>query len=276
MTPARTRHIDTALGPLAYRVDGQGEGPPLVLAQRFRGTMDDWDPEFIAALAGGRTVIRFDSVGVGETAGDTPITVADMAKVVVALLRALDAPRVDLLGWSLGGYVAQMATLAAPDRVRRLIIAGSGPGGVQEGPRPHPRVAEIAALDAPSPEDLAFLFFTQTPRGRAAAAAYLARVHGAPRPGVSTETGRRQRQAIVDWWRGGQVARPHLNRLTLPILVANGVSDIMVPAYSAYVISQEAPDAKLVLYPDAGHAFLFQYAQAFAQEVHRFLADEPA
>ena len=270
-TPLEIGRVETRYGLLAYRVDGDADGPPLVLAQRFLGTMEDWDPAFIAALAAKRRVIRFDNAGVGDSSGEAPETVAKMAEAAIAFLHAMDLGEVDLLGWSLGGYVAQMTALNAPGRIRRLIVAGSGPGGVSEGPRPDPRVAVIAAKAAVDLSDLAFLFFTQSETGKAAAAQYLERVHGAPRPVVDKETGRRQRKAIEAWWKGEDVARPRLAELMIPILVANGVSDIMVPAYSSYVISQEAPDVKLVLYPDAGHAFLFQHAEAFADEIARFL-----
>jgi pimeloyl-ACP methyl ester carboxylesterase len=273
MMPSQTsKFISTDHGRLAYRIDGPNGSPPILLAQRFRGTMDDWDPLFIAGLASTRRVIRFDNAGVGESDGETPDNVPGMADVAIDFLKSMGLESVDLLGWSLGGYVSQTVALNAPGRIRRLIIAGSGPGGVDEGPRPHPRVAEIAAREKPALEDLLFLFFPDTPGGRSAGNSYLQRVHSTERPGVPQETGLRQRNAIVNWWNGRDAARPRLHELRLPILVANGVADVMVPAYSSYVISQEAPDVKLILYPDAGHAFLFQHAGAFTQDVLRFLA----
>jgi pimeloyl-ACP methyl ester carboxylesterase len=272
MLSQTSKFITTDHGRLAYRIDGPDGNPPILLAQRFRGTMDDWDPLFIAGLASTRRVIRFDNAGVGESDGETPDNVPGMADVAIGFLKSMGLESLDLLGWSLGGYVSQTVALNAPGRIRRLIIAGSGPGGVDEGPRPHPRVAEIAAREKPALGDLLFLFFPDTPRGRGAGNSYLQRVHGTERPGVTQETGLRQRNAIVNWWNGRDAARPRLGELTLPILVANGVADVMVPAYSSYVISQEAPDVKLILYPDAGHAFLFQHAEAFTQDVLRFLA----
>ncbi len=268
---SRSQTVETKFGRLAVRVSGDAKRPPLVLCQRFRGTMDDWDPEFIARLAAGRRIIRFDSAGIGESEGETPATVAGMAKILSALLYALQLDRVDLLGWSLGGYVAQAFALEQPDKVRRLVIAGSGPGG-PDGPPPHARVAEIAAKPAPSPDEVAFLFFPESQAGRAAAARHFARIRfgeGAP---VDVESGRRQRQAIVAWWRGEGSARPCLSELSMPVLVANGIDDVMVPAEHSFAIARGAPKAKLVLYPDAGHAFLFQCADDFAAEVLRFLA----
>jgi len=124
-----TTPIETTRGTIAVRVDGRPDAPALLLCQRFRGGTEDWDPRFIAALARKRRVIRFDMPGIGASGGETPDSVQGMAAVVPALLDALGLERVDLLGWSLGGYVGQAATLTWPGRVRRLIIAGSGPGG---------------------------------------------------------------------------------------------------------------------------------------------------
>jgi pimeloyl-ACP methyl ester carboxylesterase len=162
--PSQTsKFISTDHGRLAYRIDGPDGSPPILLAQRFRGTMDDWDPLFIAGLASTRRVIRFDNAGVGESDGETPDNVPGMADVAIGFLKSMGLESVDLLGWSLGGYVSQTVALNAPGRIRRLIIAGSGPGGVDAGPRPHPRVAEIAAREKPALEDLLFLFFPDTP-----------------------------------------------------------------------------------------------------------------
>jgi pimeloyl-ACP methyl ester carboxylesterase len=233
--------------------------------------MDDWDPEFVARLATARRVIRFDSLGIGESGGETPNSVRGMAEVVPLLLDALGIDAVDLLGWSLGGYIGQTVALTWPERVRHLVIAGSGPGG-PNGPPPHPRVGEIAAKTAATREDVQFLFFTGTEAGTAAARRHFDRIRLGERPPVAAESGRRQREAIVSWWKGDGAARPHLGELRMPVLVANGIADVMVPAEHSFAIAKKAPGAKLVLYPDAGHAFLFQYAEDFCAEVLRFTA----
>ena len=268
-----TQYAQTRFGEIAYRV--HGAGPPLLLLQRFRGTMDDWDPAFLQLLAATHTVICFDNLGVGETQGEAPDTVGGMAQIAIAFLEHLDYRAVDVLGWSLGGYVAQIVALEAPTHVRRLVIAGSGPGAVAEGPAAHPRVAEIAAKISADPEDLLFLFFSPSPAGRAAGEAHLRRINGSAHPPVSAETGRRQRAAIVAWTAGEGDARARLGDLAMPVLVANGITDVMVPAFRSFVLAQEAPNAKLILYPDAGHAFLFQCADSFTRDLEAFLA-EPA
>jgi pimeloyl-ACP methyl ester carboxylesterase len=167
-TSRDSARVPTKDGSLAVRVDGDPHKDPLLLCQRFRGTMDDWDPEFVARLSTVRRVIRFDNLGIGESSGETPNTVRGMAEVVPLLLDALGIDAVDLLGWSLGGYVGQTVALTWPERVRHLVIAGSGPGG-PDGPPPHPRVAEIAAKTTATREDVQFLFFTGTESGTAAA-----------------------------------------------------------------------------------------------------------
>src|SRR2546425_12464111 len=137
-TSGDSTRIPTKNGSLAVRVDGDPDKDPLLLCQRFRGTMDDWDPEFVARLAAARHVIRFDNLGIGESSGETPNTVRGMADVVPLLLDALGIDAVDLLGWSLGGFVAQTVAFNWPERIRQLVIAGSGPR--VDGAKRHGRV----------------------------------------------------------------------------------------------------------------------------------------
>jgi pimeloyl-ACP methyl ester carboxylesterase len=269
MTPTSVQFVVTGFGRLAYRVDGEDGGIPLVLLQRFRGTMDDWDPAFVRALASTRRVIRFDSAGIGRSQGEAPDSIAGMARIAISFLKTLQLGTVDLLGWSLGGFIAQHVALDAPQLIRRLIIAGSGPGGVPEGPAPHPKVPEIATKPANEDEDFLFLFFTGTETGQSAGKASVERIKAVSDKGppVTMASVIKQGKALGEW----SGVRGRLANLQLPILVANGVHDVMIPAYGSYVISQEAPNAKLLLYPDAGHGFLFQYINEFIEEVDRFL-----
>jgi pimeloyl-ACP methyl ester carboxylesterase len=265
-----TTQVDTSRGQIAVREDGSPDVPILVLCQRFQGGIEDWDPRFIDALARQRRVVRFDMPGIGASPGDMPDSVQGMAKVVAALLDALDLQQVDLLGWSLGGYMAQAVTLTWPHRVRRLVIAGSGPGG-PNAPARDPRVGEITAKD-PTRDEIAYLFFPETEEGRVAAVEHLDLIAYGQRPSVRRGSSDRQRTAITQWTKGIGSARPRLGELAVPVLVANGVHDVMVPAENSFAIAREAPDAKLVIYPRSGHAFLFQFAEDFANEVERFLA----
>ena len=239
-TSRDSTQIPTKDGSLAVRIDGDPDRAPLLLCQRFRGTMDDWDPEFVARLSTARRVIRFDNLGIGESSGETPNTVRGIAEVVPQLLDALGIDAVDLLGWSIGGYVGQTIALTWPERVSHLVIAGSGPGG-PDGPPPHPRVAEIAAKTAATREEVQFLFFTGTEAGTAVARRHFDRIRLGERPPIAEESGRRQREAIASWWKGDGAARPHLGKLGMPVLVGNGIADVMVPAEHSFAIAQKAP-----------------------------------
>lgn len=269
----KTHVLETAAGQIAVREDGPEDSPELVLGQRFRGQIEDWDPRFIAALARRRRVIRFDMPGIGASPGETPDSIEGMATVTLTLLDALGLQQVDLLGWSLGGYFGQIVALMRPDRVRRLVIAGSGPGG-PDAPPGDPRVPPIAAKELPPREEQALLFFPENEEGRAAAREHLDCTGYDDRTPTRQESAMRQRAAITAWTKGVGSAKPRLHELALPVLVANGVDDIMAPAENSFIIAKGAPNAKLILYPRSGHAFLFQYAESFAAEVERFLSGE--
>jgi pimeloyl-ACP methyl ester carboxylesterase len=274
MSKDQIQYVETPSGKLAYRIDGDSDAAPLLLVQRFRGVIDEWDPAFIERLAAHHKVIRFDSAGVGRSTGETPTTITATAAIALDFMDVLNINVADVLGWSLGGYVAQAMALRSPDRICRMVIAGSGPGAVTEGPRRHPRVNEIALKAKLDDEDYLFLFFAESDTSRAAGRASLARIaaqnDSPPTMMVSAEN---QFKAIVNWSGGADAARPRLKELSMPILVANGATDVMVPSYGSYAISQEAPNAKLVLYPDSGHGFLFQHISEFTHEVMAFLSE---
>lgn len=263
-------YIDSPDGRIALRRDGPDTGIPLVLLQRFRGTMDDWDPEFIAAIAAERPVIRFDSAGIGRSGGRVPDDISGMARIASRVLQTVTMGAADVLGWSLGGVVAQQLALDAPQLVRRLIIAGSSPGGITDGPQPHPRVPKVMTRGVNDAPDFLFLFYPETESAVALGNASLARIAAQPEmgPPVTAEAFMAQVKAISSW--PGVLHR--VRELRLPILVANGAHDVMLPAYRSFVLSQQAPDAKLILYPDAGHAFLFQDIEDFSRQIDLFLS----
>lgn len=262
--------LDTDHGRLAVRRDGPKGGIPLLLLQRFRGTMDDWDPAFIAALSAEREVIRFDNAGIGRSGGRVPDSIAGMAAVAAEVIDGLELGKTDVLGWSLGGTVGLQLALDAPHLVRRLVVAGSSPGGITDGPKPHPRVPVVMTHSVNDEADFLFLFYPETTTAVAAGEASLARIAAQTDrgPAVTAEAFMAQVAAISQW--PGVLHRAA--DLYLPILVANGAHDVMLPAYRSFVLSQQAPDAKLILYPDAGHAFLFQEIEDFTHQVDLFLA----
>lgn len=250
-----------------------------MLVNRFRGTMDEWDPAFLDRVAAGRHVIVFDNAGVARSGGAAPERLSGWAANTAAFIGALGYDQVDLLGFSFGGLVAQELTLQQPDLVRRLVIAGSGAGYV-EGATLNPKAIEVATKPVNDEEDFLYLFFKDTPTSQAAGRAHLARLRersDAFAEKVSALTWKAMLSA------GGDVGTPETSLLDRvgairqPVLVANGVEDAMIPTYQSYALAQAIPDARLVIYPDSGHAFLFQYPEAFGDEVLRFLGegDEP-
>lgn len=271
---APTRFVTAGGVQFAYRTFGAPSVVPLLLCQRFRGTMDDWDPLFLDALAAQRSIIIFDNVGVGRSSGESPRSIAEMADYVLSFVCALRFDQIDLLGWSMGGAVAQALTLARPPLVRRLIVAGSGPGGVP-GNRPMSAlVIQTATKPVNDDDDFLYLFFDGTDARREAGRQYLSRLRRRvepPSPPTRMETVRAMAVALGDWRSGKNAAFERLPGLTQPTLVANGVHDVMVGAYDSFVMSQHLRDAELVLYSDAGHGFLFQHAERFAERVNRFL-----
>ncbi|GAA0486484.1 alpha/beta hydrolase [Paractinoplanes deccanensis] len=261
-----TRFVDG----FAYRRFGKTGGVPLVLCMRLRGTMDHWDPDLLDRLAAQREVIVFDNRGTNASTGTPPDTIEGLADGAIAFIRALGLTQVDVLGWSMGGIVAQGVALRAPELVRRLIVAGSSAGGVPNLPPPPAKVNETLAHPVNHDEDFLYLFFPETERARQAGLASLRRLDhrlGESKAAVQPETFRAQLTAIGTF-AGFWDRQPEL---TLPVLVANGAHDVMIDAYATYAMSQRLPNAKIVLYSDAGHAFLFQHPEDFAHEVNHFL-----
>ena len=273
---ASTLTIGTSSGTLAYRRFGKTRGgPSLLLTQRFRGTMDHWDPLLLDLLATHREVVLFDNVGVGRSAGSPAKSIAEQARGAINLLDALRIEQADVLGWSMGGAVAQSLALDFPQRIRRLVVAGSGPGGVADAPAAPERVWEVSGKPVNDDADFLYLFFHDTDSSQRAGQQHLARLQARTEPfspPVAVQTVAAQVGAIRAWGAGIENALPRLGDMVQPVLVANGQFDRMVHAYNSYVMAQRLPNAKLILYPDAGHAFLFQHAQAFADDALGFLA----
>jgi pimeloyl-ACP methyl ester carboxylesterase len=270
-----TRFVDVGPVRLAYRRFGDLAGIPLVFLQHFRGSMDNWDPALLNEFARDRTVITFDNVGVGLSNGEVPDNIAAMAQQALNLFDALGLGKVDLFGFSLGGYIAQHLVLHHPQRVRRLILAGTGPGKGEGTQDLSPTILD--AMSRPSSrEGLLRLFFQPSATSQAAGAAYWERMQGRQGerdpfldgPGIQA-----QRAALTRWDHGDRAAFTRLGEITQPALVASGSHDRIIPTINAYVLSQHLPNAQLILYPDAGHGFLFQYHTLFGQHATLFLED---
>jgi pimeloyl-ACP methyl ester carboxylesterase len=255
---------------LVYRDLGPSQGVPLILLTHLGATLDEWDPLFIDVLARDRRVIAVDLPGVGGSTGTVPGSVAEMAEAAEGFVAALGLRNIDLLGFSLGGFIAQQVALDDPRLVRRLILSGTGPAGGEGIDRRTGGTyiyldmlrAVLARTDAKE-----FLFFPRTPTGKAAAKEYLdrlkARVMDRDEP-ISLTAFRRQIAAIRVW---GRAAPQDLSRITAPTLIANGDQDRMVPSSLSADMQVRIPDSTLVIYPDAGHGGVFQYVDDFAAAV---------
>jgi len=259
---------------IAYRALGPDSGVPVIFLHHLMAVLDDWDPRVIDGIATRRRVIAFDNRGVGASGGSVPTTIEEMGRDAIAFIRALGFSQVDLLGFSLGGGVAQMVALQAPDLVRRVILAGTGPrggGGIAEVTK----VAAIAYLKAAFTLSDArnFLFFPRTPEGKRAAKDYFARLKerttNRDRP-ISLQARRAQLKAIMN---AGKSAPDDLSVITQPVFVVNGDRDLMVASRLSADMARRLPNARLTIYPDSGHGGVFQHHRDFVPAVLDFLAD---
>jgi pimeloyl-ACP methyl ester carboxylesterase len=275
---ARTQFLEVKGGErYAYRRFGSGSGLPLLLLQHFTGTLDNWDPALTDALAGERELILFDNAGVGRSSGSVPPTVAGMAKHAAAFLDGLGVGTCDVLGFSLGGMVAQHMVLERPTIFRRVILVGTAPrGGEDIMHLEKPRLA--THLQDPSNKGYGVLqkiFFTLTPSGQAAGASFVERLAERKEDldGVSGPTvANAQMAAFRDWERVTGERFAELGTIRQPTLVVNGVHDEMIPIVNSYRLVENLPNAVLLTYPDAGHGSLFQYHDSFARQAGAFLS----
>ncbi|WP_433281626.1 alpha/beta fold hydrolase [Pseudonocardia xinjiangensis] len=259
-----------------YRRFGNGapDKPPLLFLQHFRGNLDNWDPDLVDAIAAEREVILLDNTGVGGSSGTTPNTVAAMAHDALAFVDALGLRTLDILGFSLGGYVAQELALIRPQLVRRIVLAGTGPRGGEQMHGFTPDVHEAATRDQLTGADFVSLFFERTPADVAKGEQFLERIfsrtHDRDEP-TSLQTRNAQLDAITAWGIPEPARLQRLAGITQPTLVANGDHDIMIPTRNSRLLAANLPSARLSLYPHAGHGFLFQYAMDFAMEINALL-----
>ena len=260
----------------AYRDLGAGD-VPLVLLQHFRGNLDNWDPALVDALAADRRVITFDNVGVGATTGSTPSTVEAMAHDAISFLEAMDFQQIDLLGFSIGSFIAQEIALIRPDLLRRVVLASAAPQGAAGMHGWAPEV--IGAVGAPetSPEGYISVFFAPTDTSRGAGQQAAGRIFGgrtSDRDEPTTwQTREAQYDAVCTWGIPNHALLQRVAAIELPVFVANGDSDPMIlPRYS-HLLAGLLPDARVKIYPDSAHGFLFQHHEEFAADVHAFLEE---
>jgi pimeloyl-ACP methyl ester carboxylesterase len=272
---AVTKTVEVDGIPFAYREVGPPSGVPVVFLHHFTAVLDDWDPAVVDGIAAERPVILVDLRGVGGSGGTTPDSIEAMAGDAIAFLQALGLSQVDLLGFSLGGMVAQLVVEQRPDLVRRVILAGTAPAG-DSGPAATGAVLQAAMekASAQGKHPKHFLFFSPTATSQAAADAFVARLdertadRDAP---VSNETIGAQLTALARWEQGASpVAVTNVDK---PVLVVNGDDDTMLPTISSFHLAELLPNAQLSIYPDSGHGGIFQHHDVFVTQALEFLRD---
>lgn len=256
----------------AYRSFGSKEGIPLVLLIHFVATMDDWDPALINPLAEKYPIILFDNKGVGGSGGVTPSSVEEMADDAAAFIKALGYEKINLLGFSIGGFIAQLLTIRYPSLVQKLILAGTGPKGGLFIADILKHVEAAQKEDAENPRRA--LFFPKTPKGRIAAEAYAARLNLRKNdrvPFLTEASIAAQARAIIRYGTESDKNFELLSSIKQPTLIVNGDNDTMVATVNSLDLVRHIPDSKLVVWSDSGHGALFQYADDFVQEIKMFL-----
>ena len=257
----------------AYRQVGEGT-PALVLLQHFRGNLDNWDHALVDALAHNRRVVTFDNAGVAGSTGTTPSAITQMARDAIAFLEALELGAVDLLGFSIGSFVAQEIALIRPGVVRRVILASAAPRGAAGMHGWAPEVIGAVGEPAPNADGYLGVFFTRSAASRQAGVQTLGRLteRRDDRDAESTwQTRQAQYDAVCDWGIPNHSQLQRLSAIGMPVFVANGDGDPMIPPHFSYLLAGLIPQARVKIYPDAAHGFLFQHYAEFARDVDAFL-----
>ena len=273
---AANRRVDIEGATLVYRRFGNGDAGarPLLCLQHFRGNLDNWDPALVDRLAADREVVLVDNRGVGGSTGAVPDNVEDMARDVLRFVDALGLRQVDVLGFSLGGYIAQELALVRPRLVRRIVLAGTAPQGAPRIHRWSDDVYALATPDVPNPDGFLRLFFSGSEDSRAKGMEYFQRIsarsvdHDEP---VDLAARDAQLEAITRWGIPDPSKLHRLAAIAQPTLVANGDNDTMMITENSHLLAHHLPNAQLRIYPDAGHGFLDQYPEQFGDHVRAFL-----
>jgi pimeloyl-ACP methyl ester carboxylesterase len=272
---APTQYVEAKGIRFAYRRFGKSGGTPLVLNQHFTGTMDHWDPLVTDGLAQSREVILFNNAGISSTSGTVPTTIDEMGANGVAFIKALGPAEVDVLGFSLGGLVAQEITLQEPDLVRKLVLVGTGPRGGEGMATLTPEAQEIFGSTYDVPEELwLHVHFTPSRASQAAGREFLKRFRLRTEnrdPEVNKAVAPAQVEALGKWGAQRAGSFDYLKTIVQPTLVVNGGKDVIIYTVNSFILQQHLPNAQLILYPDASHGSQFQYPELFVAHVSMFL-----
>jgi len=276
---APTQVLDVGLQRYAYRRFGVGRGRPLLCLQHFTGTLDNWDPAVTDPLALGREIVLFDNAGVGRSSGEVPPTVAGMATHALAFMDRLGLAECDVLGFSLGGMVAQLIAQQRPSMIHRMILVATAPrGGEDIMHLEKPGLAKfLGDPNLRGYEILQKIFFAPTDSSQAAGQSFITRLaqraDDRDRPS-GPEVAAAQMAAFREWELVAGERFADLRTIHHPTLVVNGVYDEMIPIVNSYRLAENLPNAVLLTYPDSGHGALFQFHESFTRQVAAFLASD--
>ena len=272
---APTQFVDAAGIRFAYRRFGKSGGVPLVFNIHFTGTMDHWDPAVTDGFAKDREVILFDNAGISSSSGEVPTSIEEMAADGAAFVKALGLTVVDVLGFSLGGLIAQTLAIAEPKLVRRVVLVGTGPRSGEGMATLTPEAQEIFGATYEEPDNLWLrVHFSPSERSQAAGREFLKRFRlrrEGRDPEVSDKAAPAQLAALAKWGAPRENRYEYLKALTQPTLVVNGGADVIIYTVNSFILQQNIPNAQLILYPDANHGSLYQYPELFVRHVSLFL-----
>ncbi|HVJ40187.1 MAG TPA: alpha/beta hydrolase [Dongiaceae bacterium] len=272
---APTQHVEANGIRFAYRRFGKAGGVPVVFNQHYTGTMDYWDPAVTDGIAKTREVILFNNAGISNSSGEVPTTFEEMGANGVAFIKALGLKKVDVLGISIGGFVAQEITLQAPDLVRKLILVGTGPrGGEGMGSLTQEAQQIFGATYEPAENLWLAVHFSPSDASQAAGREFLKRKHLRQQGRdleVSDSVSPRQIEAIVKWGEQKAGAYDYLKTIKQPTLVVNGSNDVIIYTVNSFILQQNIPNAQLIIYPDSNHGSPYQYPDLFVEHARLFL-----
>src|SRR5258706_7622907 len=272
---APTQFVEASGIRFAYRRFGKAGGVPLVFNQHFTGTMEHWDPAVTDGFAKDREVILFNNAGVSSSSGEVPTSIEEMAQHAVAFTDALGIKKLDALGFSMGGFVAQQFTIDRPDLVRKLILVGTGPRSGEGMASLTPEAHEIfGAKYEPADELWLRVFFTPSKQSQAAGRKYLERQRARKEnrdPVANDKVAPAQISALEKWGAPAKDPYAYLKKITQPTLVVNGSNDVIIYTVNSFILQQNLPNAQLILYPDSNHGAQYQYPELFVEHVTQFL-----
>jgi len=274
-----TQYVEANGIRFAYRRFGKAGGVPIVFNQHFTGTMEHWDPAVTDGFAKDREVILFNNAGVSSSSGEVPTTFEEMGANAIAFIKALGLTQVDVLGFSIGGFIAQEIALQAPDLVKRLVLVGTGPRGGEGVATLTPEAQKIIGATYDDPDHLWLrVHFTHSEKSQVAGREFLKRFRLRSEnrdPEVNGKVAPAQIEAIVKWGAPQENPFEYLKSIRQPTLVVNGGKDVIIYSVNSFILQQHLPNAQLILYPDANHGSQYQYPELFVRHVSMFLsADE--